>query len=134
MPGYVAFDFGDAIRTIINTAVEDEKDTSRVQLNVPLFKAYTEGYLKEAGSFLTEAEIQSLLSGMLLVPYMQIVRFLTDYLQGDTYYKIRFPQHNLQRTRAQMALLKKLEENYKKLENTVQMIAASYKLCEGVES
>jgi thiamine kinase-like enzyme len=128
MPGYVAYDFGDAIRTIINTAAEDEKDVSKIQLNIPLFKAYTEGYIKEAGSFLTNEEIGSLLSGVLLIPYMQIVRFLTDYLQGDTYYKIDFPTHNLQRTRAQIHLLKKLEENYKTLEDIVQNVVKSREL------
>ncbi|MES3019277.1 MAG: aminoglycoside phosphotransferase family protein [Bacteroidota bacterium] len=122
MPGYVAFDFGDAIRTIINTAAEDEEDLDKIQLNVPLFKAYTEGYLEQAGFFLSPAEIESLVKGVLLIPYEQIVRFLTDYIEGDTYYKIHFPEHNLQRTRAQIELLKKLEDEYDTLEQIVQEI------------
>jgi len=120
MPGYVAYDFGDAIRTIINTAVEDEEDLDKINLNIPLFKAYALGYFKEAGGFLTDMEIESLLMGVLLIPYEQTVRFLTDYIEGDTYYKIHFPKHNLQRTRAQMQLLKKLEEKFETLKEIVQ--------------
>jgi hypothetical protein len=127
MPGYVAYDFGDAIRTIINTAAEDEKDLHRINLNIPLFKAYAQGYFKEAGSFLTEMEVESLSMGVLLIPYEQTVRFLTDYIEGDTYYKIHFPEHNLQRTRAQLQLLKKLEEQFESLKNIVKEIASEYK-------
>jgi hypothetical protein len=120
MPGYVAFDFGDAIRTIINTAAEDEKDLEKIQLNVPLFKAYVKGYLHEAGAFLSINEIDSLMPGGLLIPYEQTVRFLTDYIEGDVYYKIHFQDHNLQRTRAQMELLKKIEGSYDALEEIVK--------------
>jgi Ser/Thr protein kinase RdoA (MazF antagonist) len=120
MPGYVAYDFGDAIRTIINTAAEDEKDVWKIQLNFPLYAAYTKGYLKEAGSFLSATEIASLPKGVLLVTYMQVVRFLTDYIEGDTYYKISFHDHNLLRTRAQLQLFKQLEEQYERLEKIVQ--------------
>lgn len=120
MPGYTAYDFGDAMRTITNTAAEDEKDLSKIQVNLPLFEAYTKSYLKEAAGFLTEAEINSLMDGVLLLPFMQAVRFLTDYLEGDKYYKIHFPEHNLQRTRAQLQLFKKLEENYSKMAEIIQ--------------
>src|SRR5690606_29005819 len=75
MPGYVAYDFGDAIRTIINAAAEDEEDLDKVVLNIPLFQAYAEGYLNEAKEFLTNTEIDSLMYGVLLLPYMQAVRF-----------------------------------------------------------
>ncbi|MFD2969079.1 phosphotransferase enzyme family protein [Sphingobacterium bambusae] len=109
MPGYVAYDFGDAIRTIINSAAEDEADTAKILLNIPLFKAYTAGYIREAKDFLNEAEIESLLEGVFLLPFMQAVRFLTDYLNGDTYYKIQYPGHNLVRTQAQLKLVAELE-------------------------
>jgi thiamine kinase-like enzyme len=122
MPGYVAYDFGDAIRTIINTAAEDEKDLGKINLNIPFFKAYAEGYFKEAAIFLTDMEIESLLKGVLLIPYEQTVRFLTDYIEGDTYYKIHFPEHNLQRTRAQLQLLKKLEAEYETLKEIMQNV------------
>ena len=126
MPGYVAYDFGDAIRTIINTAQEDEKDLDKIRLNVPLFKAFTKGYLKESAGFLTEGEIKSLPLGVLLFPYMQGVRFLTDYLNGDTYYKTHFPDHNLQRARAQFQLLRKMEEQYPEIEDFIRDTAGSY--------
>src|ERR1700712_2239676 len=98
MPGYVAYDFGDAIRSIINTALEDEKNLDAIQLNIPLFEAFAKGYLSQTISFLTEQEVKSLIKGVLLLPYMQVVRFLTDYLEGDVYYKTHFEGHNLQRT------------------------------------
>lgn len=120
MPGYIAFDFGDAIRTIINTAAEDEADLNTIQLNIPLFTEFTKGYLSETRSFLTEAELKSLMMGVLLLPYMQAVRFLTDYLEGDVYYKIHFSGHNLQRTHAQIQLFKILELNKTQLENIVE--------------
>lgn len=109
MPGYIAYDFGDAIRTIINSAAEDEKDLDKVVLNVPLFQAYTDGYLSEAKDFLTEKEIESLWYGVLLLPYMQAVRFLTDYIDGDLYYKTHYEEHNLVRTNTQLKLVKELE-------------------------
>lgn len=108
MADYIAYDFGDAIRTIINTAAEDEPELSNIKLNLPLFNAYTKGYMEEAGQFMNEWELNSLIKGVLLLPYMQAVRFLTDYLNGDAYYKIESPHHNLQRTRAQLQLLKEL--------------------------
>jgi hypothetical protein len=120
MDGYVAYDFGDAIRTIINKTDEDEADLSKIQLNLPLFTAYTEGYLSTAGSFLTEEEIESLMKGVLLLPYMQGVRFLTDHINGDTYYKIKFPGHNLQRTRAQFQLVTMLDKHAEQMEEIIR--------------
>ncbi|MCC8423684.1 phosphotransferase enzyme family protein [Mucilaginibacter sp. UR6-11] len=120
MPGYVAYDFGDAIRSIINTAPEDEKNLDAIQLNIPLFEGFAKGYLSQTISFLTDAELKSLMMGVLLLPYMQAVRFLTDYLEGDVYYKTRFAEHNLQRTRAQIQLLKMLEMNKEKLSSIIQ--------------
>ena len=126
MPGYVAYDFGDAIRTIINRAAEDEADLSKVTLNIPLFKAYTEGYLETANQFLTEKEIESLLEGALLFPFMQAVRFFTDYLEGDNYYKIQHEHHNLQRTRAQLKLAFEVESHQEELKNIIHNAAANY--------
>lgn len=105
MPGYLAYDFGDAMRTLINSAAEDEPDLSRIRLNIPVFEAYTRGYLEEVQGFITGPEIESLTAGMQVLPYMQSIRFLTDYLSGDPYYKVLYPEHNLVRTRAQSALL-----------------------------
>jgi hypothetical protein len=112
MPGYTAFDFGDAVRTIINSAPEDEPDLDKIVLNIPLFKAFAEGFLSQTVQYMGINEIRSLVKGVYLLPYIMGVRFLTDYLNGDVYYKIKFAEHNLQRARAQFQLVKKLEESY----------------------
>jgi Ser/Thr protein kinase RdoA (MazF antagonist) len=127
MPGHVAYDFGDAIRTIINTAAEDEPDLEQIQIDIPLFKAYLEGYIHEAYSFLTDTEVESLFLGVMLFPYMQGVRFLTDYLQGDVYYKVAYPGHNLVRTNAQFQLLTKLEEQGHLLRDIISNTVAAHK-------
>jgi len=121
MPGYIAYDFGDAIRTIINSAAEDEKNLEKIVLNIPLFKAYAEGYLSEAKEFLTDKEIESLMYGVLLLPYMQAVRFLTDYIDGDTYYKVYYPDHNLIRAKAQFKLVDELEKHEEELKNILEL-------------
>jgi len=126
MPGYIAYDFGDAIRTIINTAAEDEADLDKVKLNIPLFEAYTSGYLETARHFLYPMEVNSLVHGVLLLPYMQMVRFLTDYLNGDTYYKINHKEHNFQRTKAQMKLVDEIEKHESLLRKIVEKEANIY--------
>lgn len=104
MPGFVLSDFGDFIRTAASTAAEDEPDTSKVKVDMDIFKAFAHGYISEA-TFLTVTERELLPFGAQMLTYMQAVRFLTDYLNGDTYYKIKYPEHNLVRTRNQIALL-----------------------------
>jgi hypothetical protein len=127
MEGYVAYDFGDAIRSIINTSTEDEPDLNKIQLNMPLFNAYTRGYLEYAGQFITVDEVQSLVKGVLLLPFMQAVRFLTDHINGDTYFKIKFPGHNLQRARAQFQLFLKLNAQAETMNTTImEEISKSY--------
>ena len=121
MPGYVAYDFGDAVRSIINTAAEDVRDLNTIQLNIPLFIEFTRGYLSQTKPFITDMERKSLIMGVLLMPYMQSVRFLTDHLEGDVYYKTHFPGHNLQRARAQIQLFKMLELNRNELDKIVQL-------------
>jgi len=127
MPGYVAYDFGDAIRTIINRAAEDEADVERITLNMPLFDAYVSGYFEEAHHFLTQQEVASLIEGALLLPYMQAVRFLTDFLEGDHYYKVRHPDHNLQRTRAQLRLVEQLEVHEAELKGIIERVVSRYR-------
>jgi len=127
MPGFVAYDFGDAIRTIINTAAEDEADLVKINLNIPLFSAYVKGYFEQTKDLLTATEVATLFEGALLLPYMQAVRFLTDYLEGDTYFKIHFPEHNLQRAKAQIQLVKLLETKKTEL-NTIILKAWNEKL------
>ena len=111
MPGFVLSDIGDFIRTGANTGAEDDPDLNRVNVNLDIFKAYTRGYMETAQSFLTPVEISLLPFGGQLLTCMQTVRFFTDYLNGDTYYKIHHPEHNLQRTKAQFKLLQSLKEH-----------------------
>ena len=109
MPGFVLSDIGDFIRTGANTGAEDDENLDNVNVNMDIFKAYTRGYMEKAKSFLTPMEITLLPYGGRLLTYMQTVRFLTDYINGDTYYKIHSPKHNLIRTKAQFKLLQSLE-------------------------
>jgi len=118
MPGFVLSDFGDFMRTAANTGAEDDDDLSRIGVNIPIFEAYTRGYLKNA-TFLTPTELGNLAFGAKLLSYMQTVRFFTDYLNGDKYYKIKTENHNWQRTMAQFTLLQSQEENYDLMQRIV---------------
>lgn len=109
MPGYVHYDFGDAIRTGACTAEEDTTDLASVALSLPLFRAYTHGFLSETKDILTEVEKEWLAFAPRLITYEQALRFLADYIDGDTYYKTKYPDHNLQRTRVQLNLLRSME-------------------------
>lgn len=118
MPGLAHYDFGDAIRTSTNTGAEDEADLDKVEMNIELFEGYTRGFLKEMNS-LTKTEIEYLPLAAKLFPYIIGIRFLTDYLDGDVYFKTKHPEHNLQRTRAQFKLLTSMEKQY---ENMVEIV------------
>jgi Ser/Thr protein kinase RdoA (MazF antagonist) len=120
MPGFVLSDIGDFIRTGANTGAEDDENLDNVGVDMEIFKAYTLGYMEAARSFLTPLEISLLPYGGRLLTYMQTVRFLTDYLNGDTYYKIHHPEHNLQRTKAQFKLLQSLEAHAGEMEAFIQ--------------
>ncbi|MDR1918612.1 MAG: phosphotransferase [Tannerellaceae bacterium] len=115
MPGFVLSDIGDFIRTGANTGAEDDVNLENISVNMEIFKAYVQGYMKTARSFLSSLEIELLAYGGRLLTYMQTVRFLTDYLNGDVYYKIHHPEHNLQRARAQFRLLLNLELHSRKM-------------------
>lgn len=124
MPGYVLSDFGDFIRTGANTGAEDDKNLDNISVDLAIFEGYAKGYLNNAASFLTDLEIDNLAFGAKLLTYMQMVRFFTDYIDGDTYYKIEYPDHNLVRTKAQFKLLQSLEENFDKMQRIVSEAAA----------
>ena len=104
MPGLACYDFGDTIRFAACTAPEDEKDTSRMKLDLELFRAYTDGYMSTAGEALTEAEVESLSIGAAVITLELSSRFLGDYLVGDKYFRVDYPEHNLVRAKAQLAL------------------------------
>ncbi len=103
MPSFVFSDFGDFLRTAANTVAEDDPAVDKVDFRMDIFEAFAKGYL-EGASFLTPVEKENLPYAACLFPYMQAVRFFTDYINGDTYYKIKYPEHNLVRTRNQVAL------------------------------
>ncbi|KAA3436295.1 phosphotransferase enzyme family protein [Rufibacter hautae] len=130
MPGYVAYDFGDAIRTTVNTAPEDEPELEKIQVNLALFEAFAKGFLEETSSALSDQEIASLLHGVLLLPFIMGLRFLTDYIDGDHYYKIHFPAHNLQRCRAQFQLVKELEALLPELQGILEKVVQETRLAE----
>lgn len=127
MPGYVLSDFGDFIRTGANKGAEDDPNLENISLDLDIFEGYTKGYLENAASFLTDIEIENLAFGAKLLTYMQTVRFLTDYIDGDAYYKIAYGNHNLVRSRAQFRFLQCLEENFDKMQEIVLNAAAKCK-------
>ena len=106
MPSFVFSDFGDFLRTAANTVAEDDPAIEKVDFKMDIFEAFLKGYLEGTASFLTPVEKENLPYAACLFPYMQAVRFFTDYINGDTYYKIKYPEHNLVRTRNQWALFK----------------------------
>ncbi len=116
MPGLTAYDFGDAIRFGANTAVEDEPDTSRVSLSLPLYKAYVKGFMEGCGEWLTPKEIETLPLGAKTITLEQGIRFLTDYLQGDTYYQTSREGQNLDRCRTQLALVADMEQKWDEMQ------------------
>ncbi len=124
MPGAVAFDFGDCIRFGASTAAEDETDLSKVEMDLHLFSVFAEGYVGSAKSFLTPAELDSLAEGARLMTLECGVRFLTDYLEGDVYFRIHRPQHNLDRCRTQFKLVEDMEKKMAEMQRIVHEAAA----------
>ena len=104
MPGAVAHDFGDAIRFIANTTIEDDPDVENVALDMEKFQAFTKGFVTEVKGALTALERETLALGAFAMTVELAVRFLTDYISGDTYFKTKHPGHNLDRTHNQIAL------------------------------
>lgn len=121
MPSFVFSDYGDFLRTAANTAPEDEPDLDKISFRKDIFEAFTRGYLSSARSFLTATEIANLPYAVALFPYMQCVRFLTDYINGDTYYKIKYPDHNKIRSYAQFRLLECVENNMEYITNFINL-------------
>ncbi|MCD7924354.1 MAG: aminoglycoside phosphotransferase family protein [Bacteroides sp.] len=104
MPSFVFSDFGDFLRSAANTGKEDEQDLNNVRFNMEIFKPFAKGYIQSARTFLTPIEIEHLPYAATLFPYMQAVRFLADYINGDTYYRTTYDGQNLVRTKAQYKL------------------------------
>lgn len=109
MPSFVFSDYGDFLRTAANTGMEDDPNLDNIDFNMEIFEAFTKGYLEGTKAFLLPIEKENLPYAAMLFPYMQTVRFLADYINGDTYYKIKYPEHNLIRTKAQWRLFERAE-------------------------
>lgn len=119
MPGSALYDFGDSIRFGASTGAEDEENLDLVSVNLELFDIYTKGFLEGCEGSLTEEEIKLFPAGAKVITFEQGIRFLTDYLQGDTYYKIHRPNHNLDRSRTQLKLVADMEKKWDEMEKIV---------------
>lgn len=120
-------DFGDAIRSYTNTGDEDDRNLSRVGMSIEMFRAYTEGYLSQRAKQLTDSEIDHLAFSARYITFEQVLRFLMDYIDGDTYYKVKYPGHNLVRTHAQYRLLQSMEEHYGEMCRIVRETVDKYR-------
>ena len=120
MPGFSIFDYGDSIRFGANTAQEDERDLSKVSLSLPLFEIYTRGFLEGSEGRLTETETDMLPYGARMMTLECGMRFLTDYLQGDTYFHTSREGHNLDRCRTQFALVADMERKWSQMKDIVK--------------
>jgi Ser/Thr protein kinase RdoA (MazF antagonist) len=109
MSGAIAHDFGDAIRFIANTTIEDDPDTDKVALDIEKYTAFTKGFVSEVKDGLTELEKETLNLGVFTMTVELAVRFLDDYICGDKYFKTKYPGHNLERARNQIALAEDIE-------------------------
>jgi Phosphotransferase enzyme family len=124
MPGLAPYDFGDLVRTTTSPVAEDEQDLSRVTLQFPLFEALMRGYIASARSFLSAAERSHLVAAGKLITFEQGIRFLTDYLAGDTYYKIHRPNQNLDRARTQFQLVFSIEQQEDAMHRLVESLTS----------
>lgn len=129
MPGLSAYDFGDSIRFGANPAAEDETDLSRVYCDLYLFEQYTKGYLEECCSMLTPNELKVLAFSARLMTLECGMRFLSDYIDGDRYFKIHRPKHNLDRCRTQFKLVSDMENKSEEMEKIVKQVVAACKIC-----
>ncbi len=123
MPGAACYDFGDCIRFGASSAPEDEKDLSKVYMNIDLFREFAKGYLEVAAKFLTEKELPTLSLGSAVMTFECGIRFLTDYLQGDTYFKTSYEGQNLDRCRTQFKLVADMEEKMDEMQKIVEEYA-----------
>lgn len=120
MPGLAANDFGDSIRFGASTGAEDEPDLSKVSCDLELYEAYVKGFIEGCGGALTEAEIDTLPMGAILMTFECGIRFLTDHLEGDTYFKIHRENHNLDRCRTQFKLVADMENKLPQMKTIVE--------------
>ena len=123
MPGLAAFDFGDSIRFGASTAAEDETDLGKVEMSLELFETYARGFLEACGSALSPLEKATLPLGAKLMTLECGVRFLTDYLSGDTYFRIHRPNHNIDRCRTQFKLVSDMEKKQNEMRAIIEKLS-----------
>jgi hypothetical protein len=122
MPGCALYDFGDMVRTTTSPTLEDELDLSKVKMQMPMFKKLAEGYLSTAGKFLTKTEKSYIAFSGKLITFEIGIRFLTDYLSGDSYFRIHRPNHNLDRCRTQFRLVQSIERQEESMQKYVDRL------------
>ena len=122
MPGTVLYDFGDMVRTTTSPTLEDERDLSRVAMHMPTFQELAKGYLTTAGSFLTAKEKSLLAFSGKLIAFTIGLRFLTDYLEGDHYFRVHRQGHNLDRARTQFKLVQSISEQEEAMQQFIDQI------------
>jgi Ser/Thr protein kinase RdoA (MazF antagonist) len=122
MPGLSIYDFGDMIRTGATFADEDERDLSKVALDLPMFEMFVRGFAEQSSQFLNSTEKEHLVFAAKLITFEQLIRFLTDYLAGDIYYKVHREDHNLDRTRTQMKLVQSIIQQEGDMNKIVERI------------
>jgi len=122
MPGCALYDFGDMVRTTTSPTLEDERDLPKIKMHMPIFEQLAEGYLSAAGEFLTKAERSLLAFSGKLITFEIGIRFLTDFLSGDTYFRIHRPGHNLDRCRTQFKLVESIEQQEDDMQRLVDRL------------
>ena len=122
MPSSPLYDFGDSMRIGTNTATDDEKDLSKVSCDLNLYEQYARGYLQECGKLLTPKELELLPHAALIITAEDGIRFLMDYINGDTYYHIYYPGQNLDRARTQLKLLEDMETKLPEIKNILKRL------------
>lgn len=120
-------DYGDAMRSYTNTGAEDDENLDAVSMNIDIFRGFTNGYLSQAASFLEPSELENLAYGAAYITFEQVLRFLMDFIGGDTYYKIKNENHNLTRTRAQYKLLQSMEAQMPQMKTIVDEAYSKYR-------
>lgn len=127
MPGSLLYDYGDGIRSTASTAKEDEKDLSKVSLDLELFESYTDGYMSEMAPYLTEKEVSLMGKSIKIITLELAIRFLDDYINGDTYFKVNYEGHNLDRALNQMKLVEDIEEKMDYINDYIDRSYENYK-------
>ena len=127
MPGSLLYDYGDGIRSTSSTTLEDEKDLSKVSIDLKMFENYTDGYMSEMFDCITENEIALMGESIRIITLELAMRFLNDYINGDVYFKTEYENHNLDRARNQLALVKDIEKKLPYINNYIYLSYEKYK-------